>query len=1061
MHNVKRPLPLFLGAAGASMSSYLYMGDDATNAATASLQTSPAAPTTSVIVPVSPSSQVRNKRPHKQDTQQQQPKALSKKELGLDQSLARDVACWISSASVYAARQAFNASAQHQPSKLHTKPTTTSASPTSAGQLVLAPNNHSSASADTSIRTSTNSNVYHNLFGWLQELTPSAHWDPQQVIQSSSFTMLLNLVSGSGTNDTSGTITTTTTTTNNNSQLVLRADLEQELFRAVGVLATNAQCARAIAERATRYGKLALLNLAHAHEDDPRVGAALHKLVVLDEASGCSFGPANLVSLMSLAVASDIPDEYLEFALWAMSKAASPHSVAPKYEWRKTLFGDDATAKTRRKLLNNDALWTALLNIADQRSEGVQLQAARLLNELSDDPLIGEKMRCHEASTEVLMQWMVSSKVPLVCTALEIIAKVAQQDEQVRTMLLDMGMLDVLRMRILDAGGNRDCRMTAKLLRAVHCIAEPVTSGTTVFALDQDALSFLNEDDDEVDDHPLHHDDFVAPPRSVNRQKSQYVDGWIELFTAFLKSDDERVRDQAALCLHQIAEKGAHTNQSKQEWLIAILDAVLNQVPLEIACASTSVREAKSRTRPIAGYAAEGAKYEAAHAKALKALAFVLSRKECQQELVRLGGLDLLKLLIKSENPLVQRETARVLANLFSCDGMHEGVLQFALGDEELTQVLESWTQSSDIQLQSLAHRARSNRRYQSSNNSSKSLKTRGSKRANKRAVVKGDGVKYLDGVHPLHFSSTPDEFSVNNSSSTEASDSDQYDVDVVFLHGLLGCPYETWMCGEDESTVWGHKWLLEDLKREGRNPRVLSIGYDSQLLSSDSAWRTMGFQCTSEEITNKLQAARVGGGGESGRPVIFVTHSLGGVLLKQILHDSATSTNALDPASHLSSNDSTTRLVDNVAGVLFYGVPHHGSPVAQTIRAFRPKSLGIDQHPVTEHLHGTPHSEMLNDWCAELFAEKGIAALSIGETLPCRLPVIGFETLVVPPESANPGFGEFVTVENSTHMSVCKPSSQEDVRYTLAKEFITKHASLRVRASVDNTEDDEDDDAL
>lgn len=1049
MHNVKRPLPLFLGAAGASMSSYLYMGDDATNSATASLQTSPATATaTSAIVPVSPSSQARSKQPHKQqEQQQQQPKALSKKELGLEQSLARDVACWISSASVYAARQAFNASAQRQKSKPHTKSTTANA--TSAAQLILASNNPPSASSSTS----TNSNVYHNLFGWLQELTPTSHWDPQQVIQSSSFTMLLNLVSGSG-----GTNTTSSATnTNSTSQLVLRENLEQELFRAVGTLATNAECARAIAERATRYGKLALLNLAHTHEDDPRVGAALHKLVVLDDASGCSFGPANLVSLMSLAVARDIPDEYLEFALWAMSKAASPHSVAPKYEWRKKLFGDDATAKTRRKLLTNDTLWTALLAIADQRSEGVQLQAARLLNELSDDPLIGEKMRRHEASTEVLMQWMVSSKVPLVCTALEIVAKVAQQDEQVRTMLLDMGMLDVLRMRILDAGGNRDCRMTAKLLHAVHCIAEPVanssSTATTVFALDQDALSFLNEDDDDEDHHPLHHDDFVAP-RSVNRP-SQYVDGWIELFTAFLKSDDERVRDQAALCLQQIAEKGAHSQQSKQEWLIAILDAVLSQVPLEIARASTSVREAKSRTRPIAGYAAEGAKYEAAHAKALRALAFVLGRKECQQELVRLGGLELLKLLMKSENPLVQRETARVLANLFSCDDMHDGVLQFALSDNEMTQVLETWTQSPDIQLQSLAHRARSNRRYQSSTTNNSVKASRG-KRRTERAVGKDDGVKYLDGVHPLHFSSTPDEFSSNSiNSSIETSGSEQYDVDVVFLHGLLGCPYETWMCGEDESTVWAHKWLLDDLKREGRNPRVLSIGYDSQLLSSDSAWRTMGFQCTSEEITTKLQAARVGGGGgEAGRPVIFVTHSLGGVLLKQILHDSATASDANASDNHPGSNGS--RLVDNVAGVMFYGVPHHGSPVAQTIRAFRPRSLGIDQHPVTEHLHGTPHSEMLNDWCAKLFTEKGIATLSIGETLPCRLPVIGFETLVVPPESANPGFGEFVSVENATHMSVCKPSSQEDVRYTLAKDFITKHAPLKTNIFVDNTEDDD-----
>lgn len=986
MH-AKRPLTLLLGAAGASVSAsagYLYMGEDAPpqlqEATVASAKRIPSSPRRSKQ-PQDPS-KLKSLKRSQSSPANRSVKALSKQELGLDQSLARDFACWISSASVYAARQAFYASSHSQHSK---------SSPLLQQNVLLPEQDASSLSSNSK---SSKNNVYHNLFGWLQELTPSEDWDPNRVIQSSSFAMLLNLISGGN-------------------QLALREDLEQELYRAVGVLATNAQCAKEIAERTTRYGKQALLNLAQSHEDDSRVGDALHRLVVLD-GPDCRFGPANLVSLVSLAVA-DVPDEYLEFALWALSKAASPHSVAPKYEWRKTLFGDDATAKTRRKLITNEKLWTALLDICDQRSETVQLQAARLLNELSDDPLIGRTMLRHDRSTQVLMQWMTSTSVPLVCTSLDIVAKVAQGDETIRAKLLEMGALDVIRMRLL---GNKDCRMTASLLHAVRCVAEPPTShegssSTEAFALDRDALSFVNDSDEE---HPLYHDDFVNPTSVTKRQ---YVDGWIELFTAFLKSDDQHVRDEAAKCLKQISDKGVHTDQAKQEWLISILDAVLQQVPLEIARASASVREAKSRTRPIAGYATESAKYEAAHAKALRALAFVLGRKECQQDLVRLGGIPLLKILMRSENPLVQRETARVLANLFTCNDMHEGVLAFVLHDEQLTRVLEKWTHASDIKLQSIAHRARSNRRYQSSG------RDNGSPKRYAEPAAATEDVKYLDGVHPLHFSSTKDEFSSSSSNSSWSDKSSEYDVDVVFIHGLLGCPYETWMCGEDETTVWAQEWLLKDLQREGKNPRVLSIGYDSQLRSSESVWRTMCFQGTSEEIMKKLDAARVGSGE---RPVIFVTHSLGGVLLKQVLHDAARS-------------EKTRKLVDSVNGVMFYGVPHHGSPVAQTIQAFRPKSLGIDQHPVTEHLHGTPHLEMLNDWCATLFDEKGIAALSVGETAPCRLPVIGFEALVVPPSSANPGFGEFVNVSDATHMSVCKPSSQEDIRYTLAQEFISKHA--------------------
>ncbi|GLD98224.1 hypothetical protein PINS_up006921 [Pythium insidiosum] len=82
----------------------------------------------------------------------------------------------------------------------------------------------------------------------------------------------------------------------------------------------------------------------------------------------------------------------------------------------------------------------------------------------------------------------------------------------------------------------------------------------------------------------------------------------------------------------------------------------------------------------------------------------------------------------------------------------------------------------------------------------------------------------------------------------------------------------------------------------------------------------------------------------------------------------------------------------------------------------------------------------MLNDWTSRLFEEKGIAALSVGESAPCKLPVIGVDALVVPATSANPGFGAFVAVPESTHIDVCKPRSREDERYKLAHEFILKH---------------------
>lgn len=887
-------------------------------------------------------------------------RALSRKELGVEQSFGREVAHWISAATVYAAAQAFYAS-----SGVRKREVEEGRDEAAVRELML------------------KNNVYHGLFGWLQELQPMEQWDAMKVIQSSSFNMLLNLISGA-------------------EKLKIKSELEAEMYRVVSYLATNAQCAKAIAERSTRYGKHALLNLAQLHDIDPRVGQALHRMVVLD-GNDCRFGPANLVSLVSLAIA-DVPEEYQEFAFWALGKAASTRSQTTTHEWRKSLFGGDSLAKTRRTLISNERLWDAIIS-SQSKSEAVQFQVGRLLCELSENPAIADALRRYPAAQSLVLSWLESKNVPLVCLGLDVVAKLAS-NEATRSSFLKAGALETVRKHIIE---NTDCRMTASLLHAVRAIAAPLDSAD--YALDDGSLSFLLPEEE----HPLHHDDLVHPS-SVSKQL--YVDGWIELFTNFLKSEDSKIRTETVMCLHQLATHGAHRDQCLQEWLIAVLDGVLSTVPLEIARASTSVRDARSRTRPLVGYEMNSSAYESSHAKALRALAFVLGRKECQQDFVERGGVPLIKSLLTSTNVQVNRELARVLANLFTCDDLNEEVKSFALLDEELANCLTQWTQSDDLQLQSIAHRAHSNLRYQKARAQNPKFKA----------------VKYLDGVHPLHLTSS----SLSNPESVA-----DYDVDVVFIHGLLGCPYETWVCGEGEDAkVWAHDWLLKDLKEAGHNPRVLSIGYDSQLLASESVWRTMCFNSTSQEILKKLENARVGMGD---RPVVFVTHSLGGVLVKQVLLDSVAG-----------KEGSQSHLLDYVNGVVFYGVPHHGSPIAQRIQAFRPQTLntlGIEQHPVTAHLHGTPHLTMLNEWCKTAFIERNIPALSLGETVPCRLPVIGIEALVVPPTSANPNFGDFQLLEDSTHIDVCKPQAKDDPRYSIVKDFILASSTTSVTVPLEDVD--------
>ena len=50
---------------------------------------------------------------------------------------------------------------------------------------------------------------------------------------------------------------------------------------------------------------------------------------------------------------------------------------------------------------------------------------------------------------------------------------------------------------------------------------------------------------------------------------------------------------------------------------------------------------------------------------------------------------------------------------------------------------------------------------------------------------------------------------------------------------------------------------------------------------------------------------------------------------------------------------------------------------------------------------------------------------------------LLSVSCLVVPPASADPGYGEFFVVPGSDHVDVCKPRGRTDVRYTRLLAFL------------------------
>ncbi|KAJ5731165.1 uncharacterized protein N7483_005673 [Penicillium malachiteum] len=134
--------------------------------------------------------------------------------------------------------------------------------------------------------------------------------------------------------------------------------------------------------------------------------------------------------------------------------------------------------------------------------------------------------------------------------------------------------------------------------------------------------------------------------------------------------------------------------------------------------------------------------------------------------------------------------------------------------------------------------------------------------------------------------------------------------VDICFIHGLTGDRDKTWTA-HGQSVPWPKILLPKKL-----NARILMYGYDAHVTrkSVASSNRLINH---AQNLLGDLTADR-GLCNASSRPIIFVAHSLGGLVCKKTI---LLSQNAAEPHSRA--------LFNSVKGVVFMGTPHKGAWMA------------------------------------------------------------------------------------------------------------------------------------
>ena len=94
----------------------------------------------------------------------------------------------------------------------------------------------------------------------------------------------------------------------------------------------------------------------------------------------------------------------------------------------------------------------------------------------------------------------------------------------------------------------------------------------------------------------------------------------------------------------------------------------------------------------------------------------------------------------------------------------------------------------------------------------------------------------------------------------------------IVAVHGLGGDKYDTW---EDDGKIW----LRDFLPAKVPNARIMTYGYNSIVAFSKSVAEIEDFAV---DLLGRLNDERRTAQ-EKARPVIFICHSLGGVVVKSV----------------------------------------------------------------------------------------------------------------------------------------------------------------------------------
>ncbi|KAI1873600.1 hypothetical protein JX265_005222 [Neoarthrinium moseri] len=265
--------------------------------------------------------------------------------------------------------------------------------------------------------------------------------------------------------------------------------------------------------------------------------------------------------------------------------------------------------------------------------------------------------------------------------------------------------------------------------------------------------------------------------------------------------------------------------------------------------------------------------------------------------------------------------------------------------------------------------------------------------------------------------------------------------VDIVFVHGLNGDRFDTWTWKDKYSKQF---WPQTLLPKDCPTARIMSFGYNSSITHFyPSGGKTVAPELTVDDHSKSLFQALVGLRDETSskdRPIIFVSHSLGGLVVANAL-------------SRAHDSEAAKEISNHTIGTLFLGTPFQGSDFAKYGR-LAARLLEYFTDTQTDNLETLKKHSVkivaINDAFAKYLKERDrtkempyleVACFFEERKLKKFGKDIGF---IVPKESAS-WLGTDALPISKNHMDMCRFEDEDETDY--------KNVAAKLREWVANSD--------